>query len=213
MRQDSASSARITRHEYQVLFFGPTRVHLEEVFDFCWFAVFVNSKQSYIEAIARILEIVGIATKESCSGFRCPHKSHVGVFLVAIEMVAAATIERNHIASQAGSIERCLFDGRHLGLSSFAGFLRRHTLFDCRVNREGYIFNGNELVEFEVRCFDFVRQRSRQKAIFVVVPFSGRKFVEGIGRNVMVGQHETLRRNKRGRSPRVKADTRKHQVI
>ena len=79
-----------------------------------------------IQTVSRILEVVGITAKERDRRLGSPHQPHVGVFLIAVEVIPGAAVQRDHVAAQAGFVQRLLFDLRHHGSPRLKRFGRRH---------------------------------------------------------------------------------------
>ena len=74
------------------------------------FVVFIDPEKRDVEIVARVFEIIGIASEKRGRLFRRKDQPDIGVFFVAIEMVGAAIIKRDNVAPQPGLIERFLFD-------------------------------------------------------------------------------------------------------
>ena len=75
--------------------------------------VFVNAEKADVEVVARKREIIGIAAVKRNLLFRSKDQTDVGVAFETIEVVLAALVERDHVAAQAGLVERFLFDLGH----------------------------------------------------------------------------------------------------
>ena len=67
-------------------------------------AVLVCAEQADIEVEAGVFEVVRVAAVKGDLFFGCEHEPDVRVFLVAIKMVLAALVERDHLAAQASLI-------------------------------------------------------------------------------------------------------------
>ena len=64
-----------------------------------WLAIFVSAENADIEIVTRILEVIGIATVERRLLFWREDDPHIVVAFVAIQIVNAAPIKRNHIGA------------------------------------------------------------------------------------------------------------------
>ena len=79
-------------------------------------AVLVHAEERHVEVVARIREVVGIAAEERDLLLGREDQPDVGVFLVAIQPVLAALVERHDVGPQAGLVEAFFLDARDLGL-------------------------------------------------------------------------------------------------
>ena len=61
--------------------------------------VFVNSKESDVEVIARIGEVIRVAAEEGDIEFRRKHQPHIRVLFVLVQVVHLTRIEDHHIAA------------------------------------------------------------------------------------------------------------------
>src|SRR5258708_38467817 len=77
------------------------------------FVVLIRAEETDVEIVAGILEVVGIAAEEGDADFRGEDEAHVGVFLVAVEVVLTALEKRHYIAAKSGFLHRLLLDGAH----------------------------------------------------------------------------------------------------
>ena len=116
-------------------------------------AVLVRTEERNVEGIPREFEVIGIAAEEGDRGFRSKHQANIRVFLVAVKVIAAAAIERDHVAAQASPIKRLFFDPRRglpacLGGSGVVG-----PLWHPLVHKLGYVIDGDQNVQLQVRAF------------------------------------------------------------
>jgi hypothetical protein len=105
-------------------------------------------------------------------------------------MVLAASVECDDIATQAAFLERSLFDAGHLGLAGLKGFAGRHLWLHRSVDALRDVFDGDELVQLQIGRLELVGRRLGGKAVAVVVVLGRGKLVQGVGADVMVGDHE-----------------------
>ena len=68
---------------------APCGAHCKIVLDLGRLAVLVNAEEADVEVVAGILEVVRIAAEEGDRLLRGEDQPHVGIFLVAIEVVRA----------------------------------------------------------------------------------------------------------------------------
>ena len=94
---------------------GARLAPLQIVLELGRLAVLVDAEEADVEIVARILEVVRVAAEEGDVLLRREDQPHVGVLLVAVEMVLPALVERDHVAAQPGLVERFLFDRVHHG--------------------------------------------------------------------------------------------------
>ena len=102
--------ARMAGDENQLVVAAPALLQLQKVLDLGRLVVLIDAEEADVEVVARILEVVGIAAEEGDVLFRREDQPHVGVFLELIEMILAALKQRDHVAAQAGLVERFLLD-------------------------------------------------------------------------------------------------------
>src|SRR5215468_5226823 len=100
-------------NENQIAVGRSLAIPLQVVFRLDRLPVFVHAQNCEIEVISRKREIVWIAAEECHLLLRREYKTHVGIFLIAIEPILAALVERHDIGSEARLVE-ALF--RNLGL-------------------------------------------------------------------------------------------------
>ncbi len=185
-------AARIPGQEHQFPVVRTFAAPLQIVIHFDRNAVFVSAEERDVQVVARILEVVRIAAEKGDIELRREHQPHVGVLLVAIEMILAAVVKRDHIAAQPGTVERFLFnriDGRAPRSLSRA---RGHLGLDRRVDARGDILHRVQHVQFEIRASRFVSARGRLEAQVDVVLLPRAQFLNAIGAHVLVGQHQAV---------------------
>ena len=62
-------------------------------------AIFVGAQERRIERKAREIEIVGVAAEEGRREFGCPGDPHVAVLAIGVELVLAAAVEPDDLAT------------------------------------------------------------------------------------------------------------------
>ncbi len=75
-------------------------------------AILVGAEEANVEVVAGILEVVGIAAEEGDGELGAKTEPDIRVFLVRVEMILPALIERDDVAAQAGLVGRFLLDRR-----------------------------------------------------------------------------------------------------
>src|SRR5437773_3305967 len=104
------SGSWMTRDEHQIPVCGALWVPFQVIRALDRLAVFVDPEQREVEVVARIREVVRIASEESSLVLGSENQPHVRVLLVAVEPVFTALIERDHVGPQAGLLQALAFD-------------------------------------------------------------------------------------------------------
>ncbi len=185
---------------------------LQEMFDLHRLTVLVDAEDRHIEIVPRELEVVGIAAEECDRKLRSEDQSHVGVFLVAIEVIRASLIQRDDVAAEFCLLGRFLFDVRDRRRPCCLSLFRRFGR-DRFVDAVGDVHDLDKLIEFQIRRGDFIGWGLREKAVAVVVVLGRRNLRERVGRDMMIGQHEPAARHERARSAGVESHRRAHQMV
>ena len=187
---------------------APAGAPLQEMLDLGRLAVLVDAEEADVEIVARVLEVVRVAAEEGDVLLRGEDQPHVGVFLVAIEMVQAALVQRDHVAAQAGLVERFFFDRVHHGLPLLAGLGRVDSLLDGRLDSSGDVLDVDQHVQFQVDALDLVLALAGVKAGLDQVLLRRAELLQAIGPDVMVGHHQAVGRDERARAAAVEAHRR-----
>ena len=189
-RVNTAGAAGIARNKNHVVFdravFGP----LQEVFDLCRLVVFVDSKNTGIQTITRILKVVRITSEEGNRCFRSPHQSHVCVLFVLVQVVSPAAVQSGHCAFKARCIQCGLFNLRDNSATSSNGLFGCHAVRNCSFDIRRDILDGDQLVEFEIRSFELLIKAVRQEPCIHDIPLGCGQLVERVRTNVMIREHE-----------------------
>ena len=82
-----------------------------------WLAIFVSAEDADIEIVAWILEVIGIAAVERRLLLGREDDPHIVVAFVAIQIVDAALIERDHIGAQPGRVLALFFNRGNGGMA------------------------------------------------------------------------------------------------
>src|SRR5690242_264535 len=94
-------AAGIAGNENQIAFGGASFAPLQEIRYVHGLVVLINAEKTDVQVITGIFKIVWIAAEEGDRLLRRKNQTHIGVTLVAIEMILSAVVERNHVAAQA----------------------------------------------------------------------------------------------------------------
>ena len=148
--------ARVAGDEDQLAVGRPGRRPLQVVLDLGRLAVLIDAEEADVEVVAGILEIVRIAAEEGGVLLGGEDQPHVGVLLVAVEMVQPAVVERDHVAPQAGLLDRFLLDRVHDRAAGLFRLGQRARLGNRRVDPIGDVLDAHKHVQFEVDALDFL---------------------------------------------------------
>ena len=138
-------------------------------------------------------EIVGITAKEGSLLFGRANNPHIGIFLVAVEPVLPALIQRHHVGTQACLVETLLLYLCLLGLSRIKGLLIRHARFDRAANTVRDIFHRNQNVQLEIRSLYLLGLGLRIKTFFHVILLCGRYLLKLAQGDVVIRYDEAIR--------------------
>ena len=190
--EDPLRATRVTAHKDKVSIFGRLIIPFQEMFQLGRFT---------------------ILTKECGSGLGSPHQSHVGVFLVSIKVILRSAKQRHDVASQTGFIERFFLDRRDHCPALFGGFFCVRGFGDLLVDSIGHVLDRDQLIQFQIRCLEFLVKALRQKPIVDQIAFFGTKLGQRVAGNMVVGQHQTVGGHKRSGTTGVKPNRRELQML
>ncbi len=91
--------ARLAGNEYHFPFLCTAFTEREIVFDLGRLAAFIGTQQGDIQVVARKVEVIRIAAKECCRFFRCPDQARILEAMVFVDLVLAAVIQVDDIAT------------------------------------------------------------------------------------------------------------------
>src|SRR5580704_119923 len=195
----------MSRNEDEVAIFHAVARPLKIVIEVRRFVIFVDSKKSDVEIVARVGEIIGIASEEGDVEFRREHQTDIGVLLVLVEVINLARIENHYITAQSGRSGAVFFDLRHGGALGLAGGGRRHPGLHAGIDLIGHILDANELIELQIWAFGLFRLRLGIEAGLDVVVALGRELLDASRAHMVVGEGQTVRRHKRAGSAVVES--------
>jgi len=163
-------------------------------------AILVGAKKADVEVVPGKLEVVGVAAEEGDLLLGRKHQPHVGVFAGPVEMVGAPLVERDDVAAQSAGRQRFLLDLGHHAASGSGRLVRRHVPLHRRLHAAGHVLDRHEDVEFEVVALELVGTRGRGEPVaHVIVPLVP-EFGDGIGADMVVGEHEAVGGDERPRA-------------
>ena len=159
-------------------------------------AILIGPKETDIEVVARKLKIVGVAPEEGDLLLRRKDQPHVGVFLGAIEVVQTALIERDNVAAQSGRGERLLLNLRHHLPPGLERIVGHHAGLHRRLHACRDILDRDQNIELQIAAAQFVGARGGGESIAKIVVLGIAERVQAVGPNVVVGEHQTVGRDK-----------------
>ncbi len=205
--------SRVAGHEDQFAVDGARGAPFQVMLDLGRLAVFVGPKEADIQIVARVFEIVGVAAEKRDLLFRREDEPHVGVFLITVQVISAAVIERNHVAAQPGGVERFFLDRVHHGPPRVFGRLGSQAGLDRGCHSIGHVPDADQDVQFQVEAFDFLGPGLGLKALLQVIVLGAGKLLQRVGAHVVVGHHQPLGRDERPGAAAVEADRSLLQVV
>ena len=121
-------------------------------------------------------------------------------------------VERNHVAAHAGIRSAALFQLGSFRIERFVGRVAR--LAGQRFQHVlGHIPNLNQLIEFEIWALLFLGGRGCGKTVFLKILLRRRQLLHAFDDTMVIGHHQSLRRNKRRRAPAGDAQRRQAYVV
>ena len=159
-------------------------------------SIFVGAEDADIEIEARILEVIGIAAVERRLLLGREDDPHIVVAFVAIQIVNAALIERDHIGAQPGRVLALFLDrgdGRTARLPRIIG---RHFRTHRALHPVRHILDRHEHVQFKIGRLDFVLLRLGVETVVHVIDFLAADFLQRVEPDVMICDHQPRRGNK-----------------
>ena len=203
----------IAGDEHQLAIGRALRIPLEIVLALDGPAVLIHAEQREIQVVAGIREVVGIAAKERDLLLRREDDPHIRVFLVAIQPVFPALIERDHVGAEAGLFQAFALDGgdRVLALGEFLLRVARSLQGVLYAGR--HVLHGDQDVHFQIGRLDFFFGRARVETRFDVVMFGRRILLQLAQRDVVVRQQQPGGADERSRSAVVQPHAGKPDMV
>src|SRR5439155_14456996 len=155
-------SIRFTRaaaDEGQFAVARPVRVPLEKMIDLRGLAILVNAKETDIEIITGILEVIRVAAKKSHLLLGREDEPDVVVTFVSIQVVSAALVKGNDIGSQPGFLFAFFFNRSDHSVARTGSLVAGHAWVDRAVYARSHILNRHQDVELEIGRFEFIGLR------------------------------------------------------
>ena len=119
-------------------------------------AVFVDAEKCHIETVAGIFEIIGVAAVEGDLLVGGEDETDVGVTLEAVEVIGAALVEGDDVATEAGFVFRLFFNFGDDLAAGEGGVGTGEIGRDSGVNAGSDVLDGLEDVYLEVVGFDLI---------------------------------------------------------
>ena len=185
---------------------GPIGIEFEKVLDLCGLAIFVHPKKADIEIVPGILEVVGITAEEGHLLLRREDQPHVVITFVLVKVVGAALVKCDDIRPQPGFIFAFLFNGSDGRVARLGSLIARHAGFQCAGDARGYVLDGHQHVQLQIRRFDLIGLRFRIETIPQIIVLGAAHLLQRVGANVMVCDDEAVQRNEGSAPAGVEAD-------
>jgi hypothetical protein len=192
---EAARGAGVAGDKDQVAVLEAAGGPLEIILQVDGLIVFVDAEEADVQIVARVLEVVGIAAEEGGGEFGREDEADVGVFFVFVEMKHSAGVERDHIAAEFRGCNAILLDGGHGGAARQSLIGDGHAGLGGGFYFVGDVFDVFEDVEFEIGALGFVGVRFGVVAGLHIVLAAGGEIVDAFGGDVMVGEHQPVRRD------------------
>ncbi len=205
--------ARMAGDEHQLSFGGARRAPVQIIGNFRGMSVLVHAKQADVQIVARVFEIVGIAAEERDGLLWSEHQADIGVALVAIQVIEPTVIKRNHVAAQAGGVERLLLDRVDRRPPRLVGFGRRHLRSHRGLDFRGHVFDALQHVQFGVERAELVGPRLGMKTAGEIIVFRAAQFLQCASADMVIREHESVGRDERAAAAVVEADRRALQML
>jgi hypothetical protein len=191
---------RVAGDEDQVPLPAAVRAPIEPVLGPQRGAVLVDTEETHVEGVARILEVVRVAAEEGRLLLGGHHQTHVRVALVAVQVVAAALIERDHLAEQAGRLFGLALDLRAHAAPGRAGLGRVRARGARGHDAFGHVLDRPQDVQLEVGTGQLLGSVVGVEAGLEQVALGAAQLLEDVGADVVVGHHQPVARNERARA-------------
>ena len=91
-------------------------------------------------------------------------------------------------------------------LRAAGSLIARHAWFQCAGDARGYVLDGHQHVQLQIRGFDLIGLRFRIETVPQIIVLGAAHLLQRVGADVMVGDDEAVRRNEGSASARVEAD-------
>ncbi|GBC83468.1 hypothetical protein HRbin10_02616 [bacterium HR10] len=211
--QPAARPPRMPGDEDQFSLARPLRVPPQVVLRANRPPILVHAKEREIQAVSGIREIVGIATEEGDLLLRREDQTHIGIALVAVEPVFGSVIERHDLRMRAGRLAALPLDARDLRPPSFERLALAHAGSNRGVHPRRHVLHLDEHVKRQVRALQLLPRRAGVKAIAHVILLGGGHLLQLRERDVMVGEHKSIRAHERSRPSVAEAHAGESKMI
>ena len=159
------------------------------------------------------MKLVRVAAEEGDLLFGRENQSHVRIFLVAVEPVFAALIQRYDVGAEARAFLAFPFHFGDSGAAPGALFFRCFRTLKRCLYPLGHVLSRYQNVDFEVRRLHLFFRRIGVETVAQVVVLSARVLLKLPARHMMIGQQQAMRADKRTGSTVVEADARQANMV
>ena len=202
-------------HEDQLVVADAARAPAQVMLDFGRLIILIDPEETDVEIEAGVLEVVRIAAEKGDVLLWREDQAHVGVLLVAIEVIQPALIEGHDVASHSRLLQRLFLDGVHHRLARPLLRLlgRDRPRGHGRINAGRHVLDAHQHVQFQVDALQLIGRRAGVEAGLDQIALRGAQLLQRIGPDVMVGHHQAAGRDKRTGAPAVEAHGRLLQMF
>ena len=163
-------------------------------------AVLVSAQERGIERVAREVEIVGVAAELRRLGLGRPDDPDVAIFVIGVELVLAAAVQRHDLAALDLGVGAARFfdprDGGGLGLDRGQPGRAADRAFDVA----GDVADRGDHLGLLARAQPLVGPRRGGEAVLEVIDLGGRQVLQAVGDAMVVGEDQAVARNEAGRA-------------
>ena len=192
----------MTGHENQLIFPNrrpppaEKRARLDRLF------VLVGAEKSHIQNIAGKLEVIRITAEARNPQLGHEYQPDIRVSFITVQVVLSAVPQRDHFTFEPRAARFLILEGVNRGaageirlLRAHLGGYRGHDLF-------GYILDGLQNIQLQVRTLLFLGPGCGIETVFHDVRFFAAQFLRAIQPDVMIGENQTFRGDERTRPVR-----------
>ena len=205
-------AAGVAGDEHQVALLRGLARPAEEVARRERLALVVDAEERVVEAVAREVEVVGVAAERRHRELGGEHQPHVLEAPVAVEVEGAAVEEGDHVAADLVALAALALD-RRLDLLQRRGVLRAGEALRRAEHAGGDVGDRDELVHLELRAPALGRRGRGVEPVLEVVALRGRELLDAAAGAVVVRHHQTLRRDEARRAPVREPDRGEAEVL
>ncbi len=179
-------------HEDRVALARGLRGQLEVVLGLHRLAVLVDAQQREVEGEAGEVEVVRIAAEVRGMALGRDHEAHVLPFLVAVEVVQRAAVERDHVALHAGAALAVRFQLADGGLAGGGGLGVAHARLRSRGDGGGDVLPGHQHAGIGARALQLLLAGRGDEAVGDQVTLGRGEAGDAAARHMVVGEKQTV---------------------